>query len=85
MRVLFNANEQVRVKLNERGVAILKQDHETLQTHLLPKYRREFVLKLDEEGYYRCALWALMQDFGPHMQLGTLPPFDLDIVLGSTQ
>ena len=83
MRVLFNANEQVRVKLDERGEAILKRDHDALQLHLLPKYRREFVLKLDEEGYYRCALWSLMQDFGPHMMLGTLPPFDLDIVLVS--
>lgn len=84
MRVQFNANEQVRVKLNERGEAILRKQHADLVNATQGRYDEPFVLKLDEEGYYRAQLWSLRQTFGPHMTLGSLPPFDLDIVLGGS-
>lgn len=80
--VKTNMNYAVKVKLNEDGIDILHKQHDELYRHNGFLAPRPFTLKLDEEGYYRTQLWALMQDFGPHISVGRIPPFDTDILIG---
>ena len=79
-----NANAQVKVKLTDLGVALLKDKHDELNAHIKSRGGigfGEFVLRLDSEGYYTTQLWTLMQDFGPYMSIGSEPPFSLDIII----
>jgi hypothetical protein len=78
----INLNERVKVKLNDFGIKILKQDHD--ETNRLLKERggkgHPFILRLDEEGYYEAQLWYLMLVFGPHLCNGNENPFDSDLI-----
>jgi hypothetical protein len=75
----FNLNEHVKVKLNQRGLDILKANHE----ELFRGKRAWTPPDTDKDGYYRTQLWCLMQDFGPHIHLGGNPPFETEIILDS--
>lgn len=77
----FNINGNVKVKLNPGGVKILEDEHNRLQRYLKPESRKEFELRLDDDGYYRTQMWVLMQDFGPHIRLSCEPPFETEIIL----
>ena len=79
----FNANQIVKVKLTDFGVQILREQHEELNKNLLKHGCSSlgyFVLPLDEDGYYKCQLWYLMQKFGSHMRMGTDNPFELNMI-----
>lgn len=82
--VPFNINDNVRVKLNERGLEIHKNWHDGF-LELLPEHVRDKhpyrMPEVDILGYYECQLWSLMEMFGPHIRLGELPPFDTEIFL----
>lgn len=80
--VKTNLNYAVKVKLNDDGIDILRKNHEVLYSHIGLLDSHPFSVKLDEEGYYRVQLWTLMQDFGPYISLGRIPPFDTDILIG---
>lgn len=73
----FNINDSVKVKLNDRGREILKQQHELLFKDI-PRYKftppRE-----DAEGWSKWQMWDLMQTFGPHISLGSKVPFETEI------
>lgn len=81
--VNFNINDYVRVKLTERGFEILKKDAEEFRrlypTALLGAYVPP---KVDAEGYSKFQLWHLMKEFGPHITMGTVPPFGTIIDIG---
>jgi hypothetical protein len=76
----FNVNYYVRVKLNHVGRDILRKRHEQLQNRLpsIGDYPGE---KTDEFGFTRFQLWDLMQTFGPHISLGSNPPFETEILI----
>lgn len=79
----FNVNQQVKVKLTEKGIKILKEKHDSLNEHIISRGGTplgEFELRLDEDGYYRTQLWCLMHDFGKHMFIGTDNPFETDMI-----
>ena len=79
----FNANQTVKVKLTDLGVQILREQYEELNKNLLKHGHSRlghFVLPLDEDGYYKCQLWYLMQKFGNYMKMGADNPFELDMV-----
>lgn len=65
----FNLNSEVKVKLTERGIQILKSKHDELFEKELAKglSSYEFKLELDEEGYYTTQMWKIMQDLGEHV------------------
>ena len=73
--MLFNINQNVRVKLNDYGRKIHKEyfDHlaEGLNTSL--KYAPP---KEDAEGWSSWQLWHLMRVFGPYLWVGGKVPFD---------
>lgn len=73
--VAFNINDTVRVKITEKGHALLRKDHEEFFAKLASKRPYE-PPKEDAEGYSRWQLWSLMQSFGPHISLGFETPFD---------
>ncbi|RYI30554.1 hypothetical protein EVU96_09060 [Bacillus infantis] len=63
----LNINQQVKVKLNEKGKELLFNHYD------------EFVLQLDQDGYYKIQLWKLMQVFGNHLHMGKELPFEAEI------
>ena len=77
--VPFNVNSMVRIKLNDKGRQILKDAHYRRWQHReKPPY--EFRLPTeDEDGWSRWSLWSLMQDFGEHVYLGCIVPFETQI------
>lgn len=78
--MIFNVNHNVRVKLNQRGLDILKAEHDDLRESF-PKLGPWKPPTVDSEGYSTFQLWALMQTFGPHVGLGMQVPFDTEILI----
>lgn len=77
----INLNDQVKVRLNEKGRQILKNTHDRLNKDsngFLGEYKPEAE---DENGYTKFTLWVLMNEFGEHLTHGFDAPFDTNIVL----
>jgi hypothetical protein len=84
MNFKVNVNMFARVKLNELGVSILKEQHDELNKRIHERGGEgfgEFKLKLDDEGYYRTQLWIIMWKFGSLMKAGIEQPFDTNIII----
>lgn len=78
----FNINYNIKAKLNDYGVEILKTRHRQLVESSQGAYNQSFILpSTDENGYSIFQLWAFMQIFGPHMHLGSEMPFEADIII----
>ena len=76
----MNINESVIIKLNETGMSILRAEHAKLKS-ALPSLHDFVEIEPDEDGLYpkKMQLWSVMQTFGPHISLGSNPPFSTDI------
>lgn len=81
----FNINENVRVRLNERGRAILRRRHEELAEYLGKPvgWNGNGVPPEDADGWSTWQLWSLMEAFGQHMYLGCEAPFETTIALNT--
>jgi hypothetical protein len=78
-RTIFNLNEEVYVRLNEKGRQILRDNHTELfrTASRRPDYREP---DEDEQGFSKWPLYVLFQQFGTEMWLGNYPlPFDTEI------
>ena len=75
----INLNDEVKIKLKDQGIEILKQEHERINQLL--KRKDKFELKLDEDGYYKEQLWKIMQVFGKYIAFGADVPFETDIIV----
>lgn len=73
--VPFNLNEYVRVKLNERGLEILRANHARLFERV-PQAGPFVEPAKDADGWSRFQGWEIMRDFGPHMKMASPPPFE---------
>jgi len=80
--VSFNINDHVKVKLTDDGKEILRGNHAKLMNF----YAKAPLIKIDplkievdEEGYTRFQMWELMYEFGGHVGLGALVPFETTI------
>lgn len=80
----FNLNDNVLIKLTDRGRQILKERHDQfvkdfpsisddLKEHRPPKE--------DIQGYSEWQLWVLMETFGPNISIGFNPPFETTIII----
>lgn len=78
----LNVNVQVKVRLTDIGINILRAKHDELKKtfNRLGDFKSPPV---DADGYSSFQLWGLMQTFGPHMGLGFNVPFETDIVIDS--
>lgn len=76
----INVNNVVKVKLNEHGLKILREQRADLVASLPEKAQKAMgeysPPYVDKEGWSRFQLWILMNHFGPYMQLGAHMPFD---------
>jgi len=72
-RVLFNINDEIQVKLNDKGREIYLHafDDDVPERVSLPEE--------DAEGYSKFQMWVFMQIFGPHINMGFAQPFDTTI------
>ena len=79
----FNINESVKVKLNDFGKALLKNERAALRERF-PKLDPDPLVNMrtDAEGYTSFQLWDLMKRFGSHIGLGLPLPFDAVIKIG---
>lgn len=78
----FDVQSRVRVKLNIRGIEILRHRHEKMVSSNLNmrELMGDFHLpKVDSEGYTEFDLSDLMEIFGPYIKLGEDFPFDREI------
>ena len=76
----MNINESVTIKLNETGMEILRAEHADLKS-AFPSLHDFVEIEADEDGLYpkKMQLWSVMRTFGPHISLGTNPPFSTEI------
>jgi hypothetical protein len=78
----INLNEYVKIKLTDKGILILKQQHDELNKQIQESGGKgtTFNLKLDERGYYEGQLWSVIQKFGKYIGICEEPPFESDII-----
>ena len=63
----INLNTHIKVKLTDVGREILKHEHEMMGLKL-PKLRHdEFVLDVDDDGWYRRTVVDIFSTFGPYL------------------
>lgn len=74
----FNVNNNVRIKLTDKGRCIHKIWHEELVKEL-PQLRHHVYVppKEDADGWSTWQLHAVMHMFGPHMVNRFDPPFEI--------
>lgn len=81
----INLNDEVKVKLTEVGVQRLAELHYELNEDVKRRNGKglgHFVLRLDQDGYYKTQLWALCDKFSPFMKLGSESAFkDNEIII----
>lgn len=84
MDFLANVNTQVKVKLTEDGVNILKRKRKELNEMITARGGKglgDFELRTDCEGYSEFQMWDLMNIFGESMSLAHAIPFDTEIII----
>ena len=78
----LNINYNIKAKLNDYGVEILKARHRQLVESSQGAYNQPFTLpSTDGKGYSIFQLWTFMQIFGPHLHLSSEMPFEVDIII----
>lgn len=76
----LNINQYVRVKLTDQGRALHRQNHDEFVAQLPKSTSLRYTPPTeDAEGWSEWQLWHLMQEFGHHMSMGKLPPFETTI------
>lgn len=81
MKIDFNINNYVLVKLTEEGKRLLVEDHYKFweSAGRTPPYPYEEP-KEDYFGYSKWQLWSLMNKLGCYCGLGCEVPFDTNII-----
>lgn len=75
--IKINANDEIMVRLTDKGRRILQKNHEKLFAGLHHPYKPP-----DEvDGWSTWQLWRLMQEFGAHLHNGCDVPFETEMQL----
>jgi hypothetical protein len=77
-RIPFNVNDGVRIKLNDIGREILRQQNIEFVERSSGKFWPSMP-KEDADGWSEWQLWDVMHRFGDHMRLGMVVPFETAI------
>ena len=82
----FSINNDVKIRLTEEGINVLKKQHEEMVNSYpnQPLVREMFgdfkMPEVDENGYTQKRLWEVMKEFGQYCHIGNNnPPFELTI------
>ncbi len=80
--IKFNANYNVKIKLTEYGIPILKEYLNENSLFIPKEYREAYKLtiKPDANGYYEIQLHELMRIFGNHM-IPNKEPFEMNMLI----
>jgi hypothetical protein len=73
MRVSFNLNDEVLVKITPVGEKLWREHYEFLRQHNIEPP----AIERDDEGRTRIQLWVAMRIFGPAMANGAPNPLDM--------
>jgi len=76
----FNINNNILVKLNEKGLQHLRDEHTLLCTKLNIPYKYTEP-NIDKDGYTKFQMWSFMQKFGPVTRLSQELHYDLEIII----
>ena len=76
----ININDIVKIKINEKGIDILKKEHEELKKYF-PKLGDFNLQKVDEYGYTEMQLHDVMRIFGEYLTLGFDLPIETEIIV----
>lgn len=77
----FNINDTVLVKITDRGMEILRNNHDYALGHLSEKFPFEEPAK-DENGYSSMQLYQLARHFGTYFALGEVElPIGTEIII----
>lgn len=77
MRIEFNINDMVKVKLTEVGDEIYVENRKKLSI----AHEGSGLPKEDSDGYSEWQLWRLMQEFGENLGNGQPLPFETTILI----
>ncbi len=83
----ININDEVKVKLTEEGKEIYFHKDDEYRKQMVaekghyPLYFQPQYPKVDDEGYTKFQLWELMQIYGKHIDVVSLPFRNTDIVV----
>lgn len=77
----FNLNDEVRVKLNQRGIDILRTGHDAMNDLWRGKLGPYRGPKIDQNGYTSFQMWEFMRIFGNTMIMGLDTPFEMNILI----
>ncbi len=75
----LNMNDNVKVKLTQRGKEILQERFEKFHKNYPTSFTKFELPKEDKRGYSKWQLWRLFSVFGEHISMGLDVPFELDI------
>jgi hypothetical protein len=79
METPFNVNNYIKVRLTERGRAILRDNYARMyQGYLSEKYPYQ-PPEEDGDGWSRWQAWHFMASFGPYMGCGSDLPAETEI------
>lgn len=93
MEYVFNLNNEIRVKLEDKGFVHWMDKHNEIYDKMdehfpgsdISKEGRKgleyFKSKVDSEGYVKMQAWEFMQIFGNSIVFGTLPIFKPDVLI----
>ena len=78
-KIILNFNDNVRVKLNDRGYQIWHQDYNKYVSYDFRRPLDSFKKEADSEGFVIFQLWEFMNIFGSHLSNGFDPPCETNI------
>lgn len=79
--VSFNANNYVYVKLTQKGLDILKKEHDDLKSFYGDKISDFEPPTGNKDGYSKFQLWVLMSTFGGDCFNGCDAPFETTFLI----
>ena len=77
--MLFNLNNEVRVRLTQVGRDELKRQHDELYASLGKPNEPYTPKKEDKDGWSTFQMWYLMNKFGYMLGMGFSSPFEIEI------
>jgi len=88
MKLYLNLNENIKVKINDRGYQYLAEQNNKIMTSLphnrLAKNADDFRRKADKEGYTKMQMWRFIELFGPVTIIGFQTYYDPTILIETT-
>lgn len=70
MELEINLNEEIKVKLTNKGKELLIQNYMITTNEPCSEVKEYIEKHIDEEGYYHTQLWCFMDNLGGHIYMG---------------